>query len=723
MSTEITRRSLLRLAAGSGAAALGGWKMFLSDHTHVAQEIIDENAKPGAFGWLNPTIDAQIMRNMNGPDSHDSGQAGQATGVNPEAQMRVAGYADSMSINTGESTTFRVTSQLGSYKIAILRMGWYGGAGATEVYRSGVLTGVNYPTPSWDSNGLVACGWPAAISVSSAGWTTGYYLAALIPQSTGVAESYVPFVVRNDSSTAPILMQIPFTTYQAYNSWGGKSSYGGPDGVRARKLSFDRPYSANGGTMYLFAGDHQMISWLERNGYQVSYAASSDTHQNPALMTNRSLFLSVYHDEYWSQSMRNNLTSWIGNSKSVGMLSANNFYWRIRFEPSSSGVANRVMACYKDAAIDPNTAEPTILFSEVGQNESQIEGLQFASFGDVTAPWIVTNAGHWIYSGTGVSNGTAIPGLVGTEWDQATASAPSGTQLIASSPTTGAYGPSVQAAAVREPSSGQVIFSAGTVSFPMFFGGYNSPGEDARVSKMMTNFLARTIVSVDTTTPAVTVIVPAPGQAFTTKPITISGTAADNVGVVGVYMAIYRPGAATGSFWNGTAWQSEYTSVPATLAAPGATATGWTYAFNPPQTGGYYYFSAVALDAKSNYSYTPWTSFLLTDTIAPTATLTPANNATTSGTFAISGTATDNNSVYAVYIAVYRLSTAEFWNGITWQATFATVPATLNTPGTPLTTYAYNFTPPAPGPYLIAALPIDANYNYTFTPWNTVNAT
>jgi hypothetical protein len=498
MNRDLSRRDLFRIGVGaagafgatglaSGGLAAASWRLFGKD----SESILAENAKPGTFGWLNPEIDARIRANLNRLSDGDETQTGQAEGVDIGGQQRVEGYVDAMSVNTGQPVTLRVSSRLGSYVVSILRMGWYNGAGAREVYRSGALSGVNYPTPGWDGNGLIACNWPAALTVSTLGWSSGYYLAALIPQTTGAAESYVPFVVRDDASTADIVMQIPFTTYQAYNGWGGKSMYGGSDGKKAEKVSFDRPYGANGGTQYLFAGDHQIISWLERHGYGVTYAASSDTHRNPGLMNGRRLFLSIYHDEYWSQSMRNNLTSWIGAGKSMTMLSANNIYWRVRFEPNSAGTPDRTMVCYKNSPADPNQAEITTLFSEIGQNEVQIEGVQFASFGDFTAPWIVTNAGHWIYTGTGVSNGTAIAGLVGTEWDRAVAGAPADTQIIASSPTTGVYGPSTHAAAVREPSSGQVLFTAGSIRFPMYFGGYNSPGEDARVSRMLTNVIAR----------------------------------------------------------------------------------------------------------------------------------------------------------------------------------------------------------------------------------------
>jgi hypothetical protein len=491
MEREISRRTLLRTAVGAvGAFAAHG--LFLNRGAEQSNAIELENAKPGTFGWLSPRVDAQLRAHHTKQEGRR--EAGQAEGVDIGALQRAEGYVDSPSVNAGQTISLRVRSALGAYQVSFLRMGFYGGAGAHEVFRTPTIAGVNYAIPSWDSNGMIACNWPVALTQATTGWTSGYYLAALIPNSTGVAESYVPFVVRNDFGGAPILMQIPFTTYQAYNGWGGKNLYGGADGVRATKVSFDRPYEANGGTQYLFAGDHQMILWIEQNGYDVSYATSHDTHTNASLMDGRRVFLSVYHDEYWSQTMHNNLTSWIGASKSVGFLSANNLYWRVRFEPNIAATPNRVMACYKDPAIDPDTAEPSILFSEVGQSESQIEGIEFSSYGDVNAPWIVTNANHWIYAGTGVANGTQIAGLVGTEWDGQSAVTAADTTIIAASPTTGVYGPSVQAGAIRETTSGGVVFDAGTIRFPMLLGGAYSPGLDARVARMVQNFFSHAMI-------------------------------------------------------------------------------------------------------------------------------------------------------------------------------------------------------------------------------------
>ena len=479
---EISRRSLLKAAAGIAVGADVVARQHERSHATLGERL----------PWVNADVDAALRVPPRAGSSASWGhEDAQATGVNISTSGTIEGYADAMSVNTGEPIRLRVSSAAGDYRIAVLRMGWYAGAGALEVFRSAVLTGTNHSRPAWDGNGLIACNWPAALTVSTAGWSSGYYLASLIPVGKTVGDGYVPFVVRDDNSLNPILMQIPFTTYQAYNTWGGKSLYGGNDGVRANRVSFDRPYQANGGTQYLFAGDYQLAVWLEKNGYPVTYAASSDVHSNPALMFRRSVMLSAYHDEYWSQPMRDNLTSWLASARSVGMLSANNLYWRVRMATNASGVPNRTMICYKDSPVDPDTSAPTVLFSQVNQSEGLLQGVEFAGFGSSNADWIVNNASHWIYSGTGVREGDRIAGLVGTEWDRASTLAPSDTTIVARSPTMGTYGASVQSGAVRDTVGGGVVFSAGTLRFPLLLGGPYSPGADARVDAMTRNFLQR----------------------------------------------------------------------------------------------------------------------------------------------------------------------------------------------------------------------------------------
>ena len=43
-------------------------------------------------------------------------------------------------------------------------------------------------------------------------------------------DSHIVFVVRDDASTSDLLFQTSDTTWQAYNTYGGTSTYHGPNG-------------------------------------------------------------------------------------------------------------------------------------------------------------------------------------------------------------------------------------------------------------------------------------------------------------------------------------------------------------------------------------------------------------------------------------------------------------------------------------------------------------
>ncbi len=245
---------------------------------------------------------------------------------------------------------------------------------------------------------------------------------------------------------------------------------------------------------------------------------------------------------------------------------------------------------------------------------------------------------------------------------------------------------------------------------------------DASANYAATPFQYFTIT--DSIVPAVTVTSPTPSQALTGRPVVITGTATDSAGISEVRVAVYRAVEPVGQFWNGTTWQVAYTTVDATLTSPGATSTGWTYSFDPPQSGGWYYVAGLALDTSYNYSFSAFVPFSLPDNIAPNATIiSPAEDAVTTGNVTITADATDNSAIYSLPVAIYRVSTNEFWNGTTWQAGWATVAASTATPGAATATYTYSFLPPAPGQYLVGVLPIDTNYNYTWSGWRSITAT
>ena len=178
-------------------------------------------------------------------------------------------------------------------------MGWYAGAGARLVQGGISLPGVRQPMPSADPvTGLIECDWQVSYTLNTATddpgeWLSGVYLAKLTGTSSG-KQSYIIFVVREDDRPADFLFQSSVTTFQAYNNWGGKSTY--PSNSRdeqwARKVSFNRPYAASqhprgasgtGAGEFLTAmsihptrslstagWEYNMVRWLERNFYYVT---------------------------------------------------------------------------------------------------------------------------------------------------------------------------------------------------------------------------------------------------------------------------------------------------------------------------------------------------------------------------------------------------------------------------------------------------------------------
>ena len=92
-------------------------------------------------------------------------------------------------------------------------------------------------------------------------------------------ETAVVFTVRDDSSHSKLLYVLPDASYQAYNTFGGKSLYFGTEGgntvagtSRAVKVSFNRPLAQAGRQQNWFFGpDFDLLQWLEKQGYDVSY--------------------------------------------------------------------------------------------------------------------------------------------------------------------------------------------------------------------------------------------------------------------------------------------------------------------------------------------------------------------------------------------------------------------------------------------------------------------
>lgn len=391
--------------------------------------------------------------------------------TNPAINREIEGYASKSSVNKGDSVLLFVNTQSSEFTITIYRMGWYEGKGGREIVRPITLKGSkqHIPLPKSDT-GFVECAWENPYKLTTAKeWVCGVYVAKLEEKVTN-KQSYILFVVRDDEQSPDILFQLPVTTYQAYNYWGGKCLYdhgsgsienwGTVDGIKATKVSFNRPYAGSNNPKAAYgmgAGDfftntrpvtthdyptssagwdYNTVRWLEKNNYDVGYITSIDTHANPALLLNSKIFLSSGHDEYWSHEMRTNVKKIRDSGINLVFFSSNTMYWQIRFENEMRfGQPFRTMVCYKEKNLDPVKDHTcTTNFTEIPEQGSQASLIGVQYFIDPVAGDIkITNPGHWAFENTGLKYGSRLKGLLGYEIDGITAESPKNIVVLAAS--------------------------------------------------------------------------------------------------------------------------------------------------------------------------------------------------------------------------------------------------------------------------------------------------
>ena len=458
-----------------------------------ANPIQDENARPGTALWR--------LSNSATP-------------------THIEGYASLTSVNRGERLLLFVNTADPSYTIDIYRMGWYGGAGARLVLGGIVRQSVTQPAATVDAlTGLVECNWtdPYVLTVGQAAkdgeWLSGVYLAKLTAVPSG-AQSYIIFVVREDDRPSDFLFQSSVTTFQAYNNWGGKSLYdfNSTEGRRARQVSFNRPYapSSNPAAAYgAGAGEfmtntsvppsdpssaagweYNMVRWLEREGYDVTYSTNIDTHADPRLLSSHKVWLSVGHDEYWTWEMRLHVERAAQDGTNLSFMSGNTCYWQVRLEPSPRTQAPfRTIVAYKDdalkedpLALDDNPVNDHLITTRwreppVNRAEDALVGVMYDG-NPVDADIVILDPAHWTMSGTGLRAGDRLPRLLGYEADRVFARPLPGTDrldVLAESPYLSYGAPRIAHMTMKTMPNGAMVFSAGTIQWSWALDDFNAP--------------------------------------------------------------------------------------------------------------------------------------------------------------------------------------------------------------------------------------------------------
>jgi hypothetical protein len=343
----------------------------------------------------------------------------------------IEGFTVPATVNVGNPVRLYVSTTASSYSFRVYRLGWYQGHGARLMYISPQYPGKVQAAPMIDAQTRMvsAANWtdPVNFSVQS-DWTSGLYIIKMT--STDGFIRYTPLVVRNDMAKAPILIVSSLFTYQAYNTWGGHSLYAGLDAQgkitfagRSYKVSFDRPYSDNGGLMDLALYEYNFVRWFEHEGFYASYVADADIHLNDQESLRHQLLIFAGHDEYWSTAMHDNLVMARDKGVSLAFMTANNSYWHVRVEDSLFGAAREVV-CYKDDLLDPyrniNLREVTVRYRDepLYAPERGLIGQQYHGIANGTAALVLADGSSPYLSGTSLTPGVSLSGLVGGEYDQ-----------------------------------------------------------------------------------------------------------------------------------------------------------------------------------------------------------------------------------------------------------------------------------------------------------------
>src|SRR5215217_4199777 len=303
----------------------------------------------------------------------------------PITDQQIVAYPDRESYAAGTDVRISVSAEpAGLFHWKLFRMGGYRGSGARLYAEGGPLPAPRHPDAVFEQEtGLVVTGWPTTFSISTRHpdqdpWLTGVYLLQLTKEDGW--QSYAVFILRDDTRAAEVAVQLPTATWHAYNAFGGESCYTsarGLPGGQARKVSLLRPHTQGYGSATFLYLEHEGVRWLEEEGYDVEYFASTDIGGAVNRTGRHALYISLSHDEYTTMAALDRLEAAVTAGTSLALLTGNTMVWQVRFEDDE-----RTMACYKEYAqedpmrlINPRLVSGRFRDPPINRPENMITGV------------------------------------------------------------------------------------------------------------------------------------------------------------------------------------------------------------------------------------------------------------------------------------------------------------------------------------------------------------
>jgi hypothetical protein len=326
------------------------------------------------------------------------------------------------------------------------------------------------------------------------------------------------------------LFQCSELTWTAYNRWptdysiytphDGRATTASPSGT----VSFDRPYALfqhpvnrhkkSGGSGEFLPWEFPLSFWMEQHGYDVSYISNIDTHADPKGLLRTKGFISVGHDEYWSEDMYHNVMKARDEGVSLAFLSANSVLCVVPLHPSSDGQPHR--RTRREGWFFPESPEAKRRMGgkspfekgftpKLGLDAAKLMGARVTPPVMGAGDWTCAIPEHWLFEGTGMKKGDSVPGLVGWEWHGEPMMDLPGMQVVAEGETLmNGRNPGHYTATVYDGPKGNIVFNGATI---WWANGLSSPpghvnpvrhgvkqqGVDERVQQITHNLFQRMI--------------------------------------------------------------------------------------------------------------------------------------------------------------------------------------------------------------------------------------
>jgi hypothetical protein len=375
----------------------------------VSEAMVRENSRQGTTSWMIPR--------------------GAGTGIE--------GFAGTTDAVRGEIVGVYVSTPSRRFRVVAYRMGYYGGAGAREVWASRSYPGRVQPRcPVRLSTNTVSCAnWSRSLAIAiTRAFVPGDYVLKLV--GTGGHQNYVLLTVSDPASQAAYLVVNRSFTEAGWNTFGGYSFYAGqgpcryaetyPVCNRARVLSFDRPYADGQGAADFFGEEYPLVRFMEQHGLDAAYVTDVELTLEPGLVSHHRAILSLGHDESWTYGERLAIQNAERHGVNVAFLGAASIVRHVRLAPSPLGAA-RLVVDYRDSAEDPlnghgspmQVTGNTWLSPPTDWSPVPFVGEEYAGYLDPgrTAPFVVADASAWVFRHTGLRDGSQLPGVIASDID------------------------------------------------------------------------------------------------------------------------------------------------------------------------------------------------------------------------------------------------------------------------------------------------------------------